>query len=119
MWMWSLGRARFAAGALGLSGRWIQAHVLGWLLITMSLPGLPAWLVGVLLLVQPAGALTLSAVFLGERPSGPQLVGAAVMLAGVLIAASGQGRRARPGGREDTRGAVTTPRLDPEPRNAR
>ena len=70
----------------------LTSQVLGWLLITMSMPGLPAWLVGVLLLVQPAGSLTLSAVFLDERPSGPQLVGVAVMLAGVLIAAS----RAKP-----------------------
>jgi len=71
----------------------LTSQVLGWLLITMSMPRLPAWLVGVLLLVQPAGSLTLSALFLGERPSWPQLVGVAVMLAGVLIAATGQSRR--------------------------
>lgn len=70
----------------------LTSQVLGWLLITMSMPGLPAWLVGVLLLVQPAGSLILSAVFLRERPSWPQLVGVAVILAGVLIAASGQSR---------------------------
>jgi drug/metabolite transporter (DMT)-like permease len=70
----------------------LTSQVLGWLLITMSMPKLPAWLVGVLLLVQPAGSLTLSAVFLRERPSWPQLVGVAVILAGVLIAASGQSR---------------------------
>jgi drug/metabolite transporter (DMT)-like permease len=78
----------------------LTSQVLGWLLITMSMPGLPAWLVGVLLLVQPAGSLTLSAVFLGERPSWLQLAGVAVMLAGVLIAASGAGRNARRGGRQ-------------------
>jgi drug/metabolite transporter (DMT)-like permease len=70
----------------------LTSQVLGWLLITMSMPKLPAALVGVLLLVQPAGSLTLSAVFLRERPSWPQLVGVAVILAGVLIAASGQRR---------------------------
>ncbi|MGD0703432.1 MAG: DMT family transporter [Trebonia sp.] len=73
----------------------LTSQVLGWLLITMSMPGLPAWLVGVLLLVQPAGSLTLSAVFLGERPSWSQLAGVAVILAGVLIAATGAGRDAR------------------------
>jgi drug/metabolite transporter (DMT)-like permease len=78
----------------------LTSQVLGWLLITMSMPRLPAWLVGVLLLVQPAGSLTLSAVFLDERPSWPQLVGVAVMLAGVLIAASGQNRGARRAARE-------------------
>ena len=76
----------------------LTSQVLGWLLITMSMPGLPAWLVGVLLLVQPAGSLTLSAVFLHERPSWPQLVGVAVMLAGVLIAAGGQRSADRPRG---------------------
>jgi drug/metabolite transporter (DMT)-like permease len=79
----------------------LTSQVVGWLLITMSMPGLPAWLVGVLLLVQPAGSLTLSAVFLNERPSWPQLVGVAVMLAGVLIAASGAGRNARRSGRAE------------------
>ena len=66
----------------------LTSQVLGWLLITMSMPGLPAWLVGALLLVQPAGSLILSAVFLRERPSAAQLAGVAVILAGVLIAAS-------------------------------
>jgi drug/metabolite transporter (DMT)-like permease len=94
-----LGPAWPALGWLALLA--LTSQVVGWLLITMSMPGLPAWLVGVLLLVQPAGSLTLSAVFLGERPSGLQLVGVAVILAGVLIAASGQGRRARRDGREE------------------
>jgi drug/metabolite transporter (DMT)-like permease len=65
----------------------LTSQVLGWLLITMAMPGLPAWLVSALLLVQPAGSLTLSAVFLGERPSALQVVGVVVILAGVLIAA--------------------------------
>jgi drug/metabolite transporter (DMT)-like permease len=79
----------------------LTSQVVGWLLITMSMPGLPAWLVGVLLLVQPAGSLALSAVFLGEHPSGLQLVGVAVILTGVLIAASSGGRNARRGGRAE------------------
>lgn len=72
----------------------MTSQVLGWLLITMSMPKLPAWLVGALLLVQPAGSLALGALVLGERPSLPQLAGVTVMLAGVLIAASG-GRYSR------------------------
>lgn len=71
----------------------LTSQVLGWLLITMSMPRLPAWLVSSLLLVQPAGSLLLSAVFLNERPSAPQLGGVAVVLAGVLIAASKPSRR--------------------------
>jgi drug/metabolite transporter (DMT)-like permease len=70
----------------------LTSQVVGWLLITMSMPGLPAWLVSALLLVQPAGSLILSAVFLGERPSASQCAGVAVILAGVLIAASKPGR---------------------------
>jgi drug/metabolite transporter (DMT)-like permease len=74
----------------------LTSQVVGWLLITMSMPGLPAWLVSALLLVQPAGSLILSAVFLGERPSAPQFAGVAVILTGVLIAASKPaGRSAR------------------------
>jgi drug/metabolite transporter (DMT)-like permease len=87
----------------------LTSQVVGWLLITMSMPGLPAWLVGVLLLVQPAGSLTLSAVFLRERPSWPQLVGVAVILAGVLIAASGQSRATRRAARADYPGAQSRP----------
>ena len=75
----------------------------------MSMPGLPAWLVGVLLLVQPAGSLALSAVFLRERPSWPQLAGVAVILAGVLIAASGQSRGTRRVAREDYPGDQSRP----------
>jgi drug/metabolite transporter (DMT)-like permease len=66
----------------------LTSQVLGWLLITMSMPKLPAWLVSALLLVQPAGSLILGAVFLGERPSLPQLAGVVVMLAGASIAAN-------------------------------
>jgi len=70
----------------------MTSQVIGWLLITMSMPKLAAWLVSALLLVQPVGSLILGAVFLGERPSPVQFAGVAVMLGGVLIAASGQGR---------------------------
>jgi drug/metabolite transporter (DMT)-like permease len=81
----------------------------------MSMPGLPASLVGVLLLVQPAGSLALSAVFLGERPSWLQLVGVAVILAGVLIAASGAGRNTRRGGREGQPDAASQTVSQPVP----
>jgi drug/metabolite transporter (DMT)-like permease len=68
----------------------LTSQVVGWLLITVSMPRLPAWLVSALLLIQPAGSVVLGAVFLGERPSAPQLAGVATMLAGVVIAASGK-----------------------------
>jgi drug/metabolite transporter (DMT)-like permease len=95
-----LGHAWPALGWLVLLA--LTSQVLGWMLITVSMPRLPAWLVSALLLVQPAGSVALSAMALGERPSPEQLLGVALILAGVLIAASGRTRPAQPGaaGRE-------------------
>lgn len=64
----------------------LTAQVCGWLLITSSLPRLPAALTSVLLLAQPAGALAVSAVVLDEAPTAVQLAGAAAILAGVVLA---------------------------------
>jgi drug/metabolite transporter (DMT)-like permease len=71
----------------------ITAQVAGWLLITASLPRLPAALTSALLLVQPVGAVGLGAVTFGERPSVEQLAGVMLILVGVLVAASGEARR--------------------------
>jgi drug/metabolite transporter (DMT)-like permease len=70
----------------------LTSQVLGWLLITVSMPRLPAAMIGALLLVQPAGSVALSYVILGERPSARQLFGVALVLTGVLVAVSGRGR---------------------------
>jgi drug/metabolite transporter (DMT)-like permease len=67
----------------------LTSGVLGWLLLTVSLPRLAAWLGSALLLVQPAGSVLLGSVFLSERPSLAQLAGVVLMLGGVLIAARG------------------------------
>ena len=64
----------------------LTAQVCGWLLISSSLPRLPAAVTSVLLLAQPAGALAVSAVVLGEAPTAVQLGGAAAILAGVVLA---------------------------------
>ena len=64
----------------------LTSQVLGWLLISVSLPRLPAALTSVLLLVQPIGAVLLAVLILGEEPSGLQLAGVAVVLAGVCLA---------------------------------
>lgn len=75
----------------------LTSQVLGWLLISISLPRLPAVLTSLLLLVQPVGAVALSVVLLNERPSAVQLVGAVVVLAGVVVATTGrQGRAPAP-----------------------
>jgi drug/metabolite transporter (DMT)-like permease len=78
----------------------LTSQVIGWLLITVSMPRLPAAMIGALLLVQPVGSVALSYVILGERPSGSQLLGVALVLAGVLVAvtpAPGRRRLGRPG----------------------
>jgi len=67
----------------------LTSQVIGWLLITVSMPRLAAGMIGALLLIQPAGSVALSYLFLGERPSVLQLAGVALMLAGVVIAVGG------------------------------
>jgi drug/metabolite transporter (DMT)-like permease len=58
----------------------------GWLLITSSLPRLPAAMSSLLLLLQPAGALVLAAVVLREQPTTVQIAGALLVCLGVLAA---------------------------------
>ena len=67
----------------------LTSQVLGWMLISASLPRLPAGLLGALLLVQPVGAVALGAAVLGQYPSLTQLAGVLVVVAGVLVATSG------------------------------
>jgi len=64
----------------------VTSQVIGWLLISVSLPRLPAALTSVLLLVQPIGSVALGVVILDEHPSTLQLLGVAVILGGVLLA---------------------------------
>jgi drug/metabolite transporter (DMT)-like permease len=84
-----LGPAWPALGWLALLA--LTSQVIGWLLITMSMPGLQAGMIGALLLVQPAGSIALSYAFLGERPSVLQLAGVVLILVGVVVAVTGPG----------------------------
>ena len=63
------------------------SQTLGWLLITSSLPRLPAGLSSLLLLLQPAAALAMAAVILSQRPTAVQVGGAVLVCGGVLVAA--------------------------------
>jgi drug/metabolite transporter (DMT)-like permease len=104
---WVAAVASFAAAlALGVddlapawpSAGWLvllalSSQVLGWLLISTSLPRLPAALTSMILTVQPVGSVVLGIVLLGEDPSVLQLCGAALILAGLVSLAAG--RRAR------------------------
>ena len=64
--------------------------MLGWLLISVSLPRLPAALTSMILTVQPVGSVVLGIVLLGESPSELQLAGAALILAGLVSLAAGR-----------------------------
>ena len=64
----------------------LSSQVVGWLLISVSLPRLPAALTSVVLTLQPIGAVLLAMLILAESPSALQLVGAATILAGLVLA---------------------------------
>jgi drug/metabolite transporter (DMT)-like permease len=68
----------------------LSSQVLGWLLISVSLPRLPAALTSMILTVQPVGSVLLGIVLLGESPSELQLAGAALILAGLVSLAGGR-----------------------------
>jgi len=65
----------------------LTSQVIGWLLITVSLPRLPAALTSVTLTIQPVGSVLLGVVLLGEEPSALQLAGVACILAGLISVA--------------------------------
>jgi drug/metabolite transporter (DMT)-like permease len=72
----------------------LSSQVLGWLLIAISLPRLPAVVTSVLLMFQPLCSVIFAGAILGESPSPLQLAGAGVILGGLLVAS--MGRRAPP-----------------------
>lgn len=98
------------AGGVDLAPSWpahgwlialaITSQVVGWLLIAVSLPRVPAALTSVILLLQPVASVGLSAAVLDERPSPVQLLGCAIVLVGVVAAtAARRESRARRAGR--------------------
>ncbi len=71
----------------------LSSQVLGWLLISVSLPRLPALLTAITLTLQPVGSVLLGVVLLSEDPSAVQLAGVAIVIAGIVLATA----RGRPG----------------------
>jgi drug/metabolite transporter (DMT)-like permease len=65
----------------------VSSGIVGWLLITSSLPHMPAGMSSLLLLLQPALAMVLAAVVLGQRAGMVQIIGAVLVCGGVLIVA--------------------------------
>jgi drug/metabolite transporter (DMT)-like permease len=71
----------------------LSSQVVGWLLISITLPRLPAALTSVLLTFQPVLSVVAAGAILGESPSTLQLGGVALILGGIIVASAG--RRAR------------------------
>ena len=63
---------------------------IGWLLISLSLPRLPAALTSMVLLLQPVGAMLLARAVLEETPSVAQIAGAGLILVGVVASTRGR-----------------------------
>jgi drug/metabolite transporter (DMT)-like permease len=88
--------AGFAIGDIDLAPSWpahgwllllaLSSQVLGWLLISISLPRLPAALTSVLLTIQPVGSVLLGVVLLGESPSVLQIAGVVCIFFGIVVA---------------------------------
>jgi drug/metabolite transporter (DMT)-like permease len=63
----------------------LGVQVVGWLLISISLPRLPAAVTSVVLTIQPVGSVLLGIWLLSEAPSGLQLLGVLFIIAGLLL----------------------------------
>ena len=74
----------------------LSSQVVGWLLITISLPRLPAALASVILTLQPVGSVVFAMLLLSEAPSEFQLLGAGAILGGLLLATAGRRSPAAP-----------------------
>jgi drug/metabolite transporter (DMT)-like permease len=77
-------------GWLALLG--LTSQSIGYLLISISLPRLPAALVSIILLVQPVATVILARVLLAEVPSTFQLGGVILIVGGIALATLPVGR---------------------------
>ena len=64
----------------------LSSQVIGWLLISTSLPRLPAVVTSILLTFQPVCSVVFAALILNESPSALQLAGAGCILVGLVTA---------------------------------
>jgi drug/metabolite transporter (DMT)-like permease len=62
----------------------LTSQVIGWLLIGISLPRLPAAITSLLLCVQPIGSMALAALIFAESPTAAQLLGVGLVIAALL-----------------------------------
>jgi len=77
-------------GWLGLVG--VTSQSIGYLVISISLPRLPAALVSIILLAQPVATVVLARILLNEEPSLDQLLGVLLVIGGIAAATIPVGR---------------------------
>ena len=70
----------------------LTSQVMGWLLISISLPRLPAAMTSIVLTLQPVGSVVLGMLLLSEAPSTFQIAGVIVILVGVSVSRLGRDR---------------------------
>jgi drug/metabolite transporter (DMT)-like permease len=70
----------------------ITSQSIGYLIISISLPRLAAALVSIILLAQPVATVVIARVLLDETPSFAQLLGVALVVAGIAVATVPIGR---------------------------
>ena len=68
----------------------LSAQVIGWLLISTSLPRLPAVVTSILLTFQPVCSVVFAALIVNESPSLLQLAGAGCILVGLITSTVGR-----------------------------
>ncbi|CAN5372444.1 DMT family transporter [soil metagenome] len=98
--------AGLATGGLDLAPTWpahgwlvalaLTSQVLGWLLISVSLPRLQAMTTSLMLTLQPVETVALGVVLLDESPSWVQLGGVGLILLGLSISSLGPRRAEKP-----------------------
>jgi drug/metabolite transporter (DMT)-like permease len=70
----------------------LTSQSVGYLLISISLPRLPAVITSIILLAQPVMTVVLAVILLGEAPSGTQLLGVVLVIGGIAAATLPVGR---------------------------
>jgi len=76
----------------------LTSQILGWLLISLSLPRLPAAVASMLLTIQPIGSVILGAIIFGESPTALQVAGVVALLAALAAVSGSRARDAEPVG---------------------
>lgn len=78
-----------------LLGLGVMGQVLGWVLISKGLPDVNASVAGLALLLQPALAFGWDILFFGRPTTAVEYLGAAIVLAGIYLGASGRKKKGR------------------------